>query len=256
MDFALSDEQAAIRDLAGQLAHRDQVLLAARGDREGRGRLELLARADLGLGLLELGVDVLGEDHLLGGGHGLALDEEGHALLAARVAGLALVAAADDAGQLEGQLEARLVSGSVLHGDRCDGAEGFLGRFHQQLSVLGEGRQRELLGWLAPGAKAFSVLPTFLSSLLPRRPLGLDTNLHGGRRAMVPIGSFERVMPLDLLPTPLLKALLVEDTERAKELGCLELDEEDLSLCSFVCNGKYEYGPFLRMTLDEIEANG
>ena len=73
---------------------------------------------------------------------------------------------------------------------------------------------------------------------------------------MVPIGSFERVMPLDILATPLLKALLVEDTERAKALGCLELDEEDLALCSFVCNGKYEYGPFLRMNLNEIEANG
>ena len=73
---------------------------------------------------------------------------------------------------------------------------------------------------------------------------------------MVSIGSFEKVMPLDILPTPLLKALLVEDTDRAQELGCLELDEEDLALCSFVCNGKYEYGPFLRMNLDEIEANG
>ena len=73
---------------------------------------------------------------------------------------------------------------------------------------------------------------------------------------MVPTGAFERVMPLDILPTPLLKALIVEDTERARALGCLELDEEDLALCSFVCNGKYEYGAFLRMNLDDIEANG
>ena len=69
-------------------------------------------------------------------------------------------------------------------------------------------------------------------------------------------GAFESLMPLDILPTPLLKALLVEDTDRARELGCLELDEEDLALCSFVCNGKYEYGPFLRLNLDEIEVNG
>ena len=73
---------------------------------------------------------------------------------------------------------------------------------------------------------------------------------------MVPIGMYEKVMPLDILATPLLKALLVEDTDSARSLGCLELDEEDLALCSFVCNGKYEYGPFLRENLTEIEVNG
>ena len=73
---------------------------------------------------------------------------------------------------------------------------------------------------------------------------------------MVPIGNFEKVMPLDILPTPLLKALIVHDTETAKALGCLELEEEDLALCSFVCCSKYEYGSFLRETLDLIEKNG
>ena len=73
---------------------------------------------------------------------------------------------------------------------------------------------------------------------------------------MVPIGSFERVMPLDILPTQLLKSLLVRDTEAAQQLGVLELNEEDVALCSFVCNGKYDYGPHLRKTLDEIEVNG
>jgi Na+-transporting NADH:ubiquinone oxidoreductase subunit A len=153
--------------------------------------------------------------------------------------------------------EARVVSGSVLHGDRCEaGPEGFLGRFHQQLSVLAEGRRRELLGWLAPGAKTFSVLPTFLSSLLPRRRFELDTNLHGGRRAMVPIGMYERVMPMDLMATHLLRALQVGDVEWAEQLGALELDEEDLALCSFVCPGKGDYGPALRRVLDTIQAEG
>jgi len=73
---------------------------------------------------------------------------------------------------------------------------------------------------------------------------------------MVSTGSFEMVMPLDILATPLLKALLVNDTDSARDLGCLELAEEDLALCSFVCNGKYEYGPFLRRTLHDIEVNG
>jgi Na+-transporting NADH:ubiquinone oxidoreductase subunit A len=70
---------------------------------------------------------------------------------------------------------------------------------------------------------------------------------------MVPIGSYERVMPLDVLITPLLKALLVGDSETARLLGCLELEEEDLALCSFVCCSKYEFGPALRDMLASIE---
>ena len=73
---------------------------------------------------------------------------------------------------------------------------------------------------------------------------------------MVPIGSFERIMPLDILPTQLLRALLVGDTATAQELGCLELDEEDLALCTYACSGKYEYGPILRDNLTSIEKEG
>jgi Na+-transporting NADH:ubiquinone oxidoreductase subunit A len=72
----------------------------------------------------------------------------------------------------------------------------------------------------------------------------------------VPIGSYEKVMPLDLLPTPLLKALAVGDADRARALGCLELDEEDLALCSFVCPGKNDFGSSLRAVLDAIEREG
>ncbi len=151
--------------------------------------------------------------------------------------------------------EARVISGSVLHGDRChDEVEGYLGRFHQQVSVVAEGRAREFLGWLAPGANVFSVLPTFVSALFPKKRFALDTNLRGGRRAMVPIGMYERVMPMDLMPTHLLRALTVGDLEWAEELGALELDEEDLSLCSFVCPGKYDFGPALRRALQAIQA--
>jgi Na+-transporting NADH:ubiquinone oxidoreductase subunit A len=92
--------------------------------------------------------------------------------------------------------------------------------------------------------------------LLHRGDFELTTSQNGSPRAMVSIGTFEKVMPLDILPTPLLKSLLVSDVDKARELGCLELDEEDLALCSFVCNGKYEYGPYLRSALDELEFNG
>lgn len=150
----------------------------------------------------------------------------------------------------------RVVSGSVLNGHRATGPLAYLGRYHNQVCVLSEGSPREFLSWMRPGMRRYSAMRAYAAHLLRRREFPLTTTQNGSPRAMVSIGTFEKVMPLDLLPTPLLKALLVEDTDRARELGCLELDEEDLALCSFVCNGKYEYGPFLRMNLDEIEANG
>ena len=150
----------------------------------------------------------------------------------------------------------RIVSGSVLSGHRASGPLAWLGRYHNQITALQEGAEREFLFWARPGFNKYSSERAYASHLFGQRKFGLTSSQNGSPRAMVSIGSFERVMPLDILPTPLLKALLVEDTDRAQELGCLELDEEDLALCSFVCNGKYEYGPFLRASLDEIEANG
>jgi Na+-transporting NADH:ubiquinone oxidoreductase subunit A len=147
----------------------------------------------------------------------------------------------------------RLVSGSVLSGRRAAGWAGYLGRYHSQLSVLDEGYHREFLGWLTPGNKKFSANRVFVSSLLRQRRFDVTTSQHGSPRAMVPIGNVEKVMPLDLLTTPLLKALLVRDTETAQMLGCLELDEEDLALCSFVCCSKYDYGEALRDCLTMIE---
>jgi Na+-transporting NADH:ubiquinone oxidoreductase subunit A len=150
----------------------------------------------------------------------------------------------------------RVISGSVLSGHRAADPLAWLGRYHDQLSLIAEDRDRQFLAWMRPGVDRYSSLRAYAGKLFSKEPYALTTTQNGSPRAMVPIGSFERVMPLDILPTPLLKALLVEDTDRAKELGCLELDEEDLALCSFVCNGKYEYGAYLRMTLDEIEVNG
>lgn len=150
----------------------------------------------------------------------------------------------------------RVVSGSVLSGHRATGPLAWLGRYHNQISVLREGSEREFLGWLKPGTNKYSSLRAYASHVFHRRDFDMTTSQNGSPRAMVSIGTFERVVPLDILPTPLLKALLVQDIDRARELGCLELDEEDLALCSFVCNGKYEYAPYLRATLDELESNG
>ena len=149
--------------------------------------------------------------------------------------------------------EARVVSGSLLSGRAASEHLGFLGRWHLQISVVSEGRQREFLGWQAPGADKFSIKRVFISALLPGKRFDFNTNTNGSPRAMVPVGSFEKVMPLDILPTFLLRALIMGDAERSLELGALELDEEDLGLCTFVCPGKTEYGPLLRRNLEVIE---
>ncbi len=147
----------------------------------------------------------------------------------------------------------RVVSGSVLSGRDARGWAGYLGRHHLQISIIAEGSEREFLGWLAPGLRKFSASRAFVSSLLRPSQFDVTTSQHGSARAMVPIGSFERVMPLGLLSTPLLKALLVGDVETAQALGCLELEEEDVALCSFVCCSKYDYGEALRECLTMIE---
>ena len=159
------------------------------------------------------------------------------------------------AGELE-EGENRLVSGSVLSGRTAAGPLDYLGCYHQQVSALREGRERVFLGWQKPGFDKFSVKNVFASRLTPGRKFDFSTSTEGSVRAMVPVGSYEGVMPLDILPTFLLRALIVADTEQAQQLGCLELDEEDLGLCTFVCPGKTEYGPLLRHSLEIIEKEG
>lgn len=152
--------------------------------------------------------------------------------------------------------EQRVVSGSVLGGRTSRGAAAWLGRYHVQVSCLPEGRDREFMHYLRAGTRKHSVTHAFLSSWMGRRLLPLTTTTNGSPRAMVPIGNYEAVMPLDILPTQLLRALLVGDTDTAQKLGVLELDEEDLALCTYVCAGKYEYGPVLRDMLTRIEKEG
>ncbi len=156
------------------------------------------------------------------------------------------------AGRTEGTNN-RVISGSVWNGRTSEGPLGYLSRYASQVTVLEEGNQRELLGWIAPGTEKFSVLNMFASMLSPSKKFNFTTTTNGSERAMVPVGQFERLMPLDILPTQLLRALVTRDIVHAMELGCLELDEEDLALCTFACPGKYEYGPILRDNLTRIE---
>ena len=150
----------------------------------------------------------------------------------------------------------RVISGSVLGGRTARGTCNFLGRYHTQLSCLAEGDERQMFHYLRAGVNKFSVLNIFISKLFSGKKFDFTTTTNGSERAMVPVGSYEKVMPLDILPTQLLRAILVGDTEVAQQLGCLELDEEDLALCTFACPGKYEYGPILRDNLTRIEQEG
>ena len=157
----------------------------------------------------------------------------------------------------EGDTEhCRSISGSVFGGRTARDSVDFLGRYANQVTVIPEPQERELFGWLSPGVNKFSVMNIYLSKLLGSKLFSFNTTTNGSERAMVPVGAYERVVPLDVLPTQLLRALIVEDTEQAQALGCLELDEEDLALCTFVCPGKYEYGPILRANLTRIEKEG
>ena len=151
----------------------------------------------------------------------------------------------------------RIVAGSAVSGRTAQGdIHGFLGRFHRQITILKEGREREFIGWMLPGGNKFSTIPIFLSSLFGKKKFAFTTTTNGEEREMVPIGMYERIMPLDIMPTFLLRAMEIGDLERAEQLGALELDEEDLALCSFVCPGKQDHGIHLRTTLDAIHKEG
>jgi Na+-transporting NADH:ubiquinone oxidoreductase subunit A len=152
--------------------------------------------------------------------------------------------------------EVKVISGSVLNGRIAENEVDFLGRFHRQISLLKEEREKHFLGWAIPTPKQFSVKNIMLSALTPNKKFNLTMALNGGRRAIVPIGSYESVMPLDILPTFLLRMLAVGDIEEAEKLGALELDEEDLALCTFVCQSKIEHGVNLRNLLTNIEKEG
>lgn len=155
----------------------------------------------------------------------------------------------------EGEL--RVISGDVLSGRTAMGeVHGYLSRYDLQVSVLQEGREREFIGWLKPGADKFSTVWAYLGGLMEGKKFAFTTSTNGEHREMVPIGMYERVMPLDIIPTFLLRSILTRDLERAEKLGALELDPEDLGLCSFVCPGKQDYGNELRETLDTILKEG
>ena len=161
------------------------------------------------------------------------------------------------AGELS-QSENRVVSGSVINGRESIGPYAYLGRYHNQICAIEEpnSSDRELFDWALLGRKRFSKLSIFISSIYKNRKFDIKARMYGPDRAILPVGVYEEVFPLKLLITPLLRGLAVGDTQELQSLGVLELDEEDLALCSFVCPSKYDFGYLLRERLTSIEAEG
>ncbi len=162
------------------------------------------------------------------------------------------------AGELLDDVESRVISGSVFYGHTASDWSAYLGCYSNQVSALQEGRAREFFGWIVPGKDKYSALNVYTSSVdrKEHRLFPLTTDKNGSNRAIVPVGAYEAVMPLDILATPLLKALIIGDSDQAQLLGCLELDEEDVSLFTFVDPGKHDFAPVLRANLTKIEKEG
>lgn len=143
----------------------------------------------------------------------------------------------------------RFISGNVLTGDDI-GADGYLGFYHSQVTVIPEGDEHEFLGWALPGFGKFSVSRSFFSWLSKNKQYKLNANMHGGERAIVMSGQFEKVLPMDLLPEFLIKAILVDDIDKMEQLGIYEIVEEDIALCEFVDTSKMELQSILRKGID------
>ncbi len=143
----------------------------------------------------------------------------------------------------------RYISGNVLTGANA-GPDGYLGFYDSLITVLPEGRYHEFFGWALPGLNKFSFSRTFLSSLFRKKEYRLNTNIHGGKRAFVMTGLYEKVLPMDILPMQLLKAILAEDIDAMENLGIYEVAEEDFALCEFVCPSKIEIQSIIRQGID------
>jgi Na+-transporting NADH:ubiquinone oxidoreductase subunit A len=143
----------------------------------------------------------------------------------------------------------RMISGNVLTGTRIE-RDGYMGFYHHQFTAIPEGKYHEFLGWALPGLDKFSASRTYFSWLTPHKKYRLDTNIHGGERAYVVTGDFEKVLPMNIYPLQLIKAILADDIELMESLGIYEVDDEDFALCEVICTSKTEIQSIIRKGLD------
>ena len=148
--------------------------------------------------------------------------------------------------------KSRVIAGDILTGTQIN-SDGCLGFYDSQLTVVPEGDETEFLGWILPGVHKFSASKTFFSWLWPSKKYNLDTNMHGEERAYVMTGEYEKVLPMDIYPTHLIKAIMIEDVELMENLGIYEVSPDDLALCEFVCTSKIEVQKLIRHGLDLVK---
>ncbi|HPR33886.1 MAG TPA: NADH:ubiquinone reductase (Na(+)-transporting) subunit A, partial [Prolixibacteraceae bacterium] len=156
---------------------------------------------------------------------------------------------------LEGRVETdkniRIISGNVLTGSQMK-PDSYLGFYDNQVTVIPEGNRIEPFGWASPGLTKYSASKTFFSGLLPRKEYTLDANFHGGERPFVVSGQYEKLVPVDILPVYLLKAILANDIDKMEQLGIYDVIEEDLALCEYACTSKINVQEILRKGIDSI----
>ncbi|MCF8370778.1 MAG: Na(+)-translocating NADH-quinone reductase subunit A [Bacteroidales bacterium] len=143
----------------------------------------------------------------------------------------------------------RYISGNVLTGTHIP-KNGFIGFYDSLITVIPEGNYYEMFGWALPGIGKYSTSRSFFSWLTPNKEFKVDSNFHGGERAFVMSGEYDKVFPMDILPVPLIKAILAEDIDKMEQLGIYEVIEEDMALCEFVCTSKIEVQSILRKGLE------
>ena len=148
--------------------------------------------------------------------------------------------------------DARIISGDMLSGEQKEYG-GYLNYFDNQISVIGEGDYYEMFGWALPTKKTPSISRTYFQGLFPStKEIEVDANLHGEKRAFVMTGEYERVLPMDIYPQHLMKAIITADYEKMEGLGIHELSEEDIALCEFACTSKQPLQEILRQGLSEL----
>lgn len=152
-------------------------------------------------------------------------------------------------GKVKSGCDLRYISGNVLTGTKVD-LNGYLSFYHNSITVIPEGNKYAFFGWLIPSPKKHSFYHSALSWLTPNKEYRLNTNLNGGKRAFVITGALEKVLPMDILPIPLIKSIMIEDIDQMEQLGIYEVDEEDFALCEYISTSKIEMQHILRQGLD------
>ncbi|MFN3555671.1 MAG: Na(+)-translocating NADH-quinone reductase subunit A [Bacteroidales bacterium] len=154
--------------------------------------------------------------------------------------------------RVEEDLRQRIISGDALSGTKV-AANDFLRFYHNLITVIPEGDKPEILGWIMPNLDKFSVSRSFPAFLMPWKKFRLNTNIRSGERPFVVTGLYEKVLPMDIMPMPLLKSIMINDIDMMEKLGIYEVAPEDFALCEYVCPSKIEIQQHIREGLDNLQ---